>query len=83
MGYGPQAQAGGDHALDQRARGGLPVEPAREPILGDVPAVEEAPRSSDGEVSRPAIRKNRPRPNSQPVPSRIVTPATTPPGISS
>jgi len=44
MGYGPQAQAGGDHALDQRARGGLPVEPAGEAILGDVAAVEEAPR---------------------------------------
>jgi hypothetical protein len=40
-------------------------------------------RSKDGAVSLPAIRKNSPSPNSQPVPSRAVTTSTTGPAISS
>ena len=80
--HGPQAQAGGEHALEQRAGEGLPVETAGEAVLPRV-AVEEAARSNDGAVNRPAIMKKRPSPNSQPVPSRIVMPAVTASGISS
>jgi len=41
--HGPQAQAGGEHALEQRAGEGLPVETAGEAVLPRV-AVEEAAR---------------------------------------
>jgi len=61
-----------------KSASGTPSRTSRSPTNADGPF-----RSNDGAVNRPAIRKKRPSPNSQPVPSRIVMPAVTASGISS